>query len=308
MIDTVSPAVVRPFPRLPDGLPQPGRCLVMGILNVTPDSFSDGGLYSDPGDAVRHGLRMAADGADIVDVGGESTRPGAEPVGVTQQLARVVPVLRELAGAGVPVSVDTMHAEVAHAAVEAGACLANDVSGGLADSEMAATVAAAGVPYVVTHWRAPSRGMERHAIYGDVVGEVTAELLDRVEVLTAAGIDSSRLLLDPGLGFAKHAHHDWQLLARLPTVRSTGFPVLVGASRKRFIGAALSGWSDSPPAPGGRDAATAAVSALAAAAGAVCVRVHDVRSSLHAVCMAAAWGGAGLVLPSSAEAADALAR
>ncbi|MFF3488587.1 dihydropteroate synthase [Streptomyces sp. NPDC002701] len=308
MIDTVSPAVVQPLPRLPNGLPQPGRCLVMGILNVTPDSFSDGGRYSDPGQAVRHGLRMAAEGADLVDVGGESTRPGADPVGVEEELARVVPVVRELAGAGVPVSVDTMHAEVAHAAVEAGACLVNDVSGGLADSEMAATVAAAGVPYVVTHWRVPSREMERHAIYGDVVGEVIAELLDRVAVLTTAGIDPSRILLDQGLGFAKHADHDWQLLARLHTVRSAGFPVLVGASRKRFIGAALSGWSNSPPGPGGRGAATAAVSALAAAAGAACVRVHDIRSSLHAVCMAAAWTGVGLARATSDGTADASAQ
>ncbi|MGP2442222.1 dihydropteroate synthase [Streptomyces sp. JW3] len=297
MIDTESPAVVRPFPALPDGLPRPGRCLVMGILNVTPDSFSDGGRYGDADRAVRHGLRMAEEGADLVDVGGESTRPGAEPVPLGAELARAVPVVRALAGAGVPVSIDTMHAEVAHAAVEAGACLVNDVSGGLADPAMAATVAAAGVPYVVTHWRAPSREMARHAAYGDVVGEVTAELLDRVEALTAAGLDPGRIVLDPGLGFAKRAGHDWQLLAHLHTLRSAGFPVLVGASRKRFIGAALSDCSDGAPAPGERDAATAAVSALAAAAGAVCVRVHDVRSSLHAVCMAAAWTGAGSLSP-----------
>ncbi|WP_329582309.1 dihydropteroate synthase [Streptomyces sp. NBC_01361] len=263
----------------------------MGILNVTPDSFSDGGRYADTGRAVRHGLRMAREGADLVDVGGESTRPGAEPISVDEELSRVVPVVRELVRAGVPVSVDTMHAEVAHAAVQAGACLINDVSGGLADPDMAATVAAATVPYVVTHWRAPSREMERHAVYGDVVGEVTSELLARVDSLSASGVDPGRVILDPGLGFAKRPGHDWQLLAHLGTLRSAGFPVLVGASRKRFIGAALSGWADGACAPDARDAATAAVSALAAAAGVMCVRVHDVRSSLHAVCMAASWGG-----------------
>ncbi|MHA5052894.1 dihydropteroate synthase [Streptomyces sp. SD15] len=267
----------------------------MGILNVTPDSFSDGGLYADTRRAVRRGLRMAEQGADLVDVGGESTRPGAVPVPVEEELARVVPVVRELARAEVSVSVDTMHERVARAAVEAGACLVNDVSGGLADPAMAATVAAAGVPYVAMHWRAPSREMERRATYGNVVGEVTFELLERVEELTAAGIDPARIVLDPGLGFAKRAAHDWELLTHLPALRATGFPVLVGASRKRFIGAALSTRAGTEPPPHGRDAATAAVSALAAAAGAFCVRVHDVRASLHAVCMAAAWADSGRI-------------
>jgi dihydropteroate synthase len=261
----------------------------MGILNVTPDSFSDGGLYAHARRAVRHGLWMARKGADLVDVGGESTRPGAAPISLEQELSRVVPVVRELADAGVAVSIDTMHAEVAYAAIEAGARLVNDVSGGLADPAMAATVAAAGVPYVATHWRAPSREMERHANYRDVVREVTSELLGRVDALVAAGLDPGLIILDPGLGFAKRASHDWQLLSHLRTLRSAGFPVLVGASRKRFIGAALSGLPGGARAPDGRDAATAAVSALAAVAGAVCVRVHDVPSSLDAVCMAAAW-------------------
>ncbi|MFJ3778286.1 dihydropteroate synthase [Streptomyces sp. NPDC090075] len=265
----------------------------MGILNVTPDSFSDGGRHVGARRAVRHGLRMAREGADLVDVGGESTRPGAEPIPVAEELSRVVPVVRELARAGVPVSVDTMHAEVAYAAVEAGACLVNDVSGGLADPAMGAAVAELGVPYVVMHWRAPSREMDRHAIYRDVVGEVVSELLRRVDALVAAGVDPGCVILDPGLGFAKHAGHDWRLLGELRTVRAAGFPVLVGASRKRFIGAALSGCVDGGSAPRARDAATAAVSALAAAAGAACVRVHDVRSSLHAVCMAAAWADGG---------------
>ncbi|RMB86134.1 dihydropteroate synthase [Streptomyces shenzhenensis] len=280
-------------PPLPGGLPQPGRCLVMGILNVTPDSFSDGGLHSETERAVRHGLRLAEDGADLVDVGGESTRPGARPVPLDEELVRVVPVVRELARAGVPVSVDTMHAEVARAAVEAGASVINDVSGGLADPAMAAAVAAARVPYIVTHWRAPSREMDRHAVYGDVVAEVVSELLGRVERLVAAGVNPEHVILDPGLGFAKHAGHDWQLLAHLDALRETGFPVLVGASRKRLIGAALRGRAS---APAERDAATAAVSALAAASGAACVRVHDVRSSLHAVCMAAAWADGGRML------------
>ncbi|MGW0835715.1 dihydropteroate synthase [Streptomyces prunicolor] len=263
----------------------------MGILNVTPDSFSDGGRYAETGQAVERGLRLAEEGADLVDVGGESTRPGAEPVPVEAELARVVPVVRELVRAEVAVSVDTMHAAVARAAIEAGACMVNDVSGGLADPAMAAVVAAAEVPYVAMHWRAPSREMDRHAVYGDVVGDVTSELLRRVEALTAAGIDPGRIIIDPGLGFAKRPAHDWELLTHLPALRATGFPVLVGASRKRFIGAALSGRAGIDSAPGDRDAATAAVSALAAAAGAFCVRVHDVRSSLHAVCVAAAWVG-----------------
>ena len=278
-------------PPLPAGLPEPGRCLVMGILNVTPDSFSDGGLYADTRRAVQHGLRMAADGADLIDVGGESTRPGAHPLSPDEELARVMPVVRDLTRADVAVSVDTMHAQVARAAVEAGACVINDVSGGLADPAMAATVAAAGVPYVVTHWRAPSRQMDHHAVYNDVVTEVVAELLIRVDELVTAGVSPGCIILDPGLGFAKHAGHDWTLLARLNALRELGFPVLVGASRKRFIGAALQDRGCGASAPGERDAATAAVSALAAAAGAACVRVHDVRSSLHAVCMAAAWNG-----------------
>ena len=284
-------AFAQPPPRGPTGLPQPGRCLVMGILNVTPDSFSDGGRYAETGQAVERGLRLAEQGADLVDVGGESTRPGAEPVPVEAELARVVPVVRELVRAEVAVSVDTMHATVARAAIEAGACMVNDVSGGLADPAMAAVVAEAGVPYVAMHWRAPSREMDRHAVYGDVVGDVTSELLRRVDVLTAAGIDPGRIIIDPGLGFAKCAAHDWELLTQLPALLAAGFPVLVGASRKRFLGAALSDRAGIETVPGDRDAATAAVSALAAVSGAFCVRVHDVRSSLHAVCVAAAWAG-----------------
>ncbi|MGW1720567.1 dihydropteroate synthase [Streptomyces sp. NPDC002156] len=272
-----------------EGLPRPGRCLVMGILNVTPDSFSDGGLYEDNRAAIDRGLELAAQGADIVDVGGESTRPGARSVGLEEELARTVPVVRELARAGVCVSVDTMHASVARAAVEAGASLVNDVSGGLADPAMASTVAAAGVPYVAMHWRAPSREMDRHADYRDVVAEVGAELGRRLWELTERGVDPARIVLDPGLGFAKRPEHDWTLLAGLGSLRELGCPLLVGASRKRFIGAALAAGGAGEVPPGERDMATAAVSALAAVAGAFCVRVHDVPSTVDAVRMASAY-------------------
>jgi dihydropteroate synthase len=189
-----------PAPRLA-GLPQPGRCLVMGILNVTPDSFSDGGAYFSTARAIGHGLALAADGADIVDVGGESTRPGARPVRPAEELARVLPVVRELARAGVLVSIDTMHAVVARAALDAGARLVNDVSGGLADPVMAATVAAAGVPYVVMHWRAPSRQMNDHAVYRDVVADVTAELRQRAGALAGCGVGQDQIMIDPRAGF-----------------------------------------------------------------------------------------------------------
>ncbi|MFD3586866.1 dihydropteroate synthase [Streptomyces sp. NPDC058683] len=273
----------------PEGLPRPGRCLVMGILNVTPDSFSDGGVYADTRHAIDRGLDLAAQGADIVDVGGESTRPGARPVCLDEELARTVPVVRELARAGVCVSVDTMHAPVVRAAVGAGARLVNDVSGGLADPAMARTVAAADVPYVAMHWRAPSREMDRHAHYGDVVADVMAELDARLWRLAEGGVDPARIVLDPGLGFSKHPEHDWALLAGLERLQTLGFPLLVGASRKRFIGAALAEGGAGEVPPAGRDVATAAVSALAAVGGAFCVRVHDVRASLDAVHMAAAY-------------------
>jgi dihydropteroate synthase len=215
------------------GLPERDRCLVMGILNVTPDSFSDGGAYFDTARAIEHGVALAADGADIVDVGGESTRPGARPVPVSEELSRVLPVVRELARAGVLVSIDTMHACVAQAALDARAGLVNDVSGGLADPVMAATVAAAGVPYVAMHWRAPSREMNRHAVYRDVVAEVAAELRRRVGELVAQGVRETQILLDPGLGFAKRPAHDWALLAHLGELRDLGFPLLIGPPGSR---------------------------------------------------------------------------
>lgn len=213
----------------PIPLPRPQRCLVMGVLNVTPDSFSDGGTFADQTVAIEHGLAMHAAGADYVDVGGESTRPGADRVDADEECRRVVPVVRELAAAGVRVSVDTTRAEVAAAALAAGAELVNDVSGGLADQGMARLVAETGVPWVLMHWRGHSREMQAAARYGDVVTEVAAELTARVEDVVAAGVDPGQLVLDPGLGFAKNAEHNWALLAGLDRLVRLGLPVLVGA-------------------------------------------------------------------------------
>ncbi|MGY1783937.1 dihydropteroate synthase [Geodermatophilus sp. SYSU D00698] len=261
----------------------PGRCVVMGVLNVTPDSFSDGGCFADTASAVAHGLAMAAAGADYVDVGGESTRPGADRVDAAEERRRVVPVVRELTDGGVRVSVDTTRTEVAEAALEAGAVLVNDISGGLADDGMAVLVADAGVPWVLMHWRGHSREMYAQATYGDVVAEVCAELTTRVDAALSAGVDAAQLVLDPGLGFAKQAAHNWALLAALPQVVSLGLPVLVGASRKSFLGRLLAGADGAlRPAPG-RDAATLATTVLAAEAGAWGVRVHDAAGSADAV-------------------------
>ena len=266
----------------------PDRCLVMGVVNVTPDSFSDGGLWLDPDAAVRHGLDLLDQGADLLDVGGESTRPGASRPPADEELRRVLPVVRELAAAGARVSIDTMRAEVAQAALSAGAALVNDVSGGLADPAMAGVVAGAGVPFVVMHWRGPSSGMDELATYVDVVAEVRDELSARVEALVGQGVARSQLVLDPGLGFAKRADHNWQLLAHLDVLTALGRPLLVGASRKRFLGSLLAG-PDGEPRPAQRqDDATAATSALIALAGAWCVRVHDVPATADAVRVAAA--------------------
>lgn len=271
-----------------DGLPQPGRCLVMGIVNVTPDSFSDGGLWLDAGAAVAHARALLAEGADLVDVGGESTRPGAIRPGVDEELHRVLPVVEALAAAGAVVSIDTMRAEVARAAVAAGAAVVNDVSGGLADPDMLTAVAELGSPYICMHWRGHSTSMQRLATYDDVVRDVSSELSDRLAALEAAGVSLDRVALDPGLGFAKTADHNWSLLRRLDELHALGRPLLVGASRKAFLGALLAD-ADGPRAPLEREAATVAVSALAAAAGAWCVRVHDVRGSSDAVAVAARW-------------------
>ncbi|GHF63081.1 dihydropteroate synthase [Streptomyces mashuensis] len=269
----------------PVGLPEWDRCAVMGVVNVTPDSFSDGGHWFDTALAVKRGLELTAAGADLVDVGGESTRPGAVRVDEEEELRRVVPVVRELAGEGVVVSVDTMRASVAEAAVAAGATLVNDVSGGLADPAMVPVVAAAGVPFVVMHWRGFSADMNSRAVYGpDVTGEVVDELRRRVDAVVDGGIAPDRLVVDPGLGFAKHAPHDLALVAQLDRFRrAMELPLLVAASRKRFLGRVLAGPEGDPPPARERDAATAAVSTLAAREGAWAVRVHEVRASADAV-------------------------
>jgi dihydropteroate synthase len=264
----------------------------MGILNVTPDSFSDGGRYDAPGAAVAHGLAMVADGADYVDVGGESTRPGADRVDLDEELRRVLPVVTELARQGTAVSVDTTRARVAAAALEAGAVLVNDVSGGLADPDMARVVADAGVPWVLMHWRGHSREMASAAVYDDPVAEVRRELLDRVDAALAAGVHAEQVVLDPGFGFAKELPHDLALLAHLDAFVELGFPLLVGTSRKRFLGRVLTGDDARVPTPAERDTATLATSVLAAQAGAWAVRVHAVAATVDAVRVVTAVRGA----------------
>ena len=274
------------------GLPGADRCLVMGVVNVTPDSFSDGGKWYEADAAIAHGLELISQGADIVDVGGESTRPGAQRITQEEELRRIGPVVTELVKAGVPVSIDTMRAAVAEFALDAGANLVNDVSGGLADPHMPYLVAAAGVCYVVVHWRGYSNDMYARAVYTDVVSEVRDELSRRVEAAVAAGIDPGHIVVDPGIGFGKHQEHNWPLLAHLADVAVLAggtFPVLVGASRKRFLGALLAGPDGTPRTFGGSDGATVAITALAAAAGAWCVRVHQVPFNADAVRVAAAW-------------------
>ncbi len=282
-----------PSLRVPAGLPtslaSADRTVVMAVLNVTPDSFSDGGQFLDVDSAVERGLHQARLGADLIDVGGESTRPGAERIAVTEELNRVMPVIRELTAEGVAVSIDTMRAAVAEAAVEAGAVLVNDVSGGLADDAMLPFVADALVPVVLMHWRGHSAEMHLLAEYPTgVVREVTAELRARLETAIGAGVSADRVVLDPGLGFAKEAEHNWALLQGLDELVEVGQPLLVGASRKRFLGELLGDEQGLRPVDE-RDDATLAVTALAAAAGAWCVRVHDARGNVDAVRVAQAW-------------------
>ncbi|MGW0650441.1 dihydropteroate synthase [Streptomyces umbrinus] len=274
------------------GLPEWDRCAVMGVVNVTPDSFSDGGHWFDTTAAVKHGLDLVAEGADLVDVGGESTRPGAARVDEAEELKRVIPVVRGLASEGVTVSVDTMRASVAERSLAAGAVLVNDVSGGLADPAMIPAVAAADAPFVVMHWRGFLQGSTVRGSYVDVVSEVVAELHARVEAVLAGGVAADRIVVDPGLGFSKEAEHDLILLAHLDRLRELGHPVLVAASRKRFLGRVLAGPEGAPPPARERDAATAAVSALAAHQGAWAVRVHEVRATADAVRVARAVEGA----------------
>jgi dihydropteroate synthase len=262
----------------------------MGVLNVTPDSFSDAGRYVDIEAAVAHGLALHHAGAHLIDVGGESTRPGALRVDAATETARVLPVIRGLAAAGVPLSIDTTRAAVAAAALTAGATVINDVSGGLADPGMAAVAAEAGCPLILMHWRGHSRRMQDLAVYHDVVTEVRDELLQRVDAAVAAGVAPERLVLDPGLGFAKQAAHNWALSARLDVLVALGHPVLFAASRKSYLGTLLPGPDGAPRPVEGREAATIATSLLAVAAGAWGVRVHDVRGTADAL---AVWQATG---------------
>jgi dihydropteroate synthase len=261
----------------------------MGVLNVTPDSFSDGGRFLDPERALEHGRRLVAEGADLVDVGGESTRPGAERPSVDEELRRILPVVAALTAEGVLVSVDTMRATVAAEAVGAGAVLVNDVSGGLADDDMLATVAALGTPYVLMHWRAHSRQMQQHAHYGDVVTDVVRELEQQLEAAARAGMRPERIAVDPGIGFSKTADQNWDVLAGMERLHELDRPVLVATSRKRFLGVLLADASGGLRPPEQREDATTATSALAAAAGAWCIRTHTVRATLDAVQVAARW-------------------
>jgi dihydropteroate synthase len=272
------------------------RIQVMGVVNVTDDSFSDGGRYLDPDRAVEQGLALAADGAAIIDVGGESTRPGAVRIDPRVETARVIPVVKGLASQGITVSIDTMHAGVARAAMENGAQMVNDVSGGRADAGMADLLVEAGVPWVLMHWRSVSSDYPYEVPrYRDVVGEVRAELLASIDDAVAAGVDPAKLIIDPGLGFAKTGQHNWALLHALPRLVAIGVPVLVGASRKRFLGTLLAGPDGAVRPPAGRETATAVLSAMAALHGAWGVRVHDVRASVDALKVVAAWTQAGEV-------------
>jgi dihydropteroate synthase len=260
--------------------------VVMGVVNVTPDSFSDGGRYDNVDAAVRHGLALLADGADILDIGGESTRPGATRPLVAEELARVVPVITELAAAGAVVSVDTMRAEVAEAAVAAGAGIVNDVSGGLADPDVLRVVASTGVRYVAMHWRAHSDRMTDFATYdgaGGVVAAVRDELAARVEAILAAEVAADRVVLDPGLGFAKGAAHNWSLIRHLDEIAALGFPLLVGASRKSFLGRLLASPDGVERPVDEREHATTALTVVLAQAGVWGLRVHDVRSCRDAL-------------------------
>jgi dihydropteroate synthase len=248
--------------------------LVMGILNVTPDSFADGGLHFDESLAIAHGLEMIDDGVDIIDIGGESTRPGADRVPEEEEQARVIPVIRELAKQKVDISVDTMRASTAQLAVEAGASIVNDVSGGAADPEMFSTVAALGCKYTLMHWRGHSKDMNSKAVYNDVVVDVIQEVTIQLEKALAAGIKRENIILDPGIGFAKDAEHNWEILNRIDEFVALGYPVLIGHSRKRFLG------GDSPDQ---REEATVQVTQSLVSKGIWGVRVHGVKANVKAI-------------------------
>jgi dihydropteroate synthase len=265
-----------------DPLQPIGRTRIMGVINVTPDSFSDGGQWMDADAAVKHGLDLVSDGADLVDVGGESTRPGAIRIDAAEELRRIIPVVRALVEEGVTVSVDTMRAEVAEAALQAGARMINDVSGGRADPDMFAVAAAAGVPTVVMHWRGHSTQMQSLTEYRHLVPDVIAELTEQVDAALAAGVARDRIIVDPGLGFSKTGEQNWTVLSQLDHFMGLGFPLLIAASRKRFLGELL-GRGVEPRPVDDREAATVAISTMAAQAGAWAVRVHEPKASADAV-------------------------
>jgi dihydropteroate synthase len=242
--------------------------LVMGILNVTPDSFADGGRHNDLEAAVARGLEMIAEGVDIIDIGGESTRPGADRVSEEEEIARTIPVITELAKHGVRISIDTMRASTAEAAIKAGASIINDVSGGLADSAMLQTAARLQVPYIAMHWRGQSKDMNSKAIYGDVVSDVISELNQRIQAALDAGIQKDKLIIDPGLGFAKDAEHNWAIIDSIDRFVALGYPVLVGGSRKRFLGGET---------PDEREQATIELTKRLGTTGVWAVRVHSVK-------------------------------
>lgn len=264
---------------------------IWGIVNVTPDSFSDGGRFLDPSRAIAHGLSLRRDGAAVLDVGGESTRPGAVRIGADEEQRRVLDVVAGLAAEGAPVSIDTLNASTAVAAVAAGARIVNDVSGGLADDDMLAAVAGTGADYVIGHWRGPSDDMYARAEYARPSREVAAELQERVATAAAAGIAPARIILDPGIGFAKTGAQNWEVLRGLDDVIALGSRVLVGTSRKGFLRETLAAASDAEVDEARRDLATAVTSALAARAGAWAVRVHDVAATRDALAVVAAWDG-----------------
>jgi len=246
----------------------------MGILNVTPDSFADGGLHFSQEDAIAHALQMVDDGADIIDVGGESTRPGAERVSEEEEQDRVIPVIQALAARNIRVSVDTMRASTASRAVAAGAEIVNDVSGGAADPDMFKTVASLDCPYILMHWRGHSKDMNAKAIYGDVVKEVIAEISGQLSKALEAGIKPSKIIIDPGIGFAKDADHNWELINRMPELIAMGYPILIGHSRKRFLGGAR---------PEDREEATVNLTKSLVDTGIWGVRVHGVRANVKAI-------------------------
>jgi dihydropteroate synthase len=282
--------VVSGLARIRPNVPPRDRPVIVGVLNVTPDSFSDGGKFTRVDAAVSHAVALRAAGADFIDVGGESTRPGAARIDPAQERKRVLPVLKALLDRDIPVSVDTMNASTAAAAAEIGVVVVNDVSGGLADPDMLRTVAETGVHYIASHWRAPSEFMDSEAVYKNVVLEVRNALKARIAEMLVWGISPDRIVLDPGLGFAKTADHNWALLKALPRLASIGYPLLIGASRKRF----LAPFTDADAPTAERDFATAVVSALAAQAGVWGVRVHDVASTASALDVWSAWNSGGV--------------